>query len=189
MSFAVIAGDHEAKMLWPQDGRSFAVADADDRAGAKSAIAVAEPAGGTAIGTWLDLARQLFATTTAPARHAILLTDGRNEHQQPHELAAAIAACRGLFQCDCRGVGVDWEVEEMRGIATALLGTVDIVADPEDLAADFRAMISSSQSRGLPDVKLRLWAPQGATLESVRQVAPEVLDLTTTGEAVGSPRP
>ena len=105
VSFAVIAGDHEAKLLWPQDGRSFAVADADDRAGAKAAIARAEPAGGTAIGTWLDLARQLFGTTTAPARHAILLTDGRNEHQQPYELQAAIAACRGLFQCDCRGVG------------------------------------------------------------------------------------
>ena len=59
------------------------------------------------------------------------------------------------------GVGVDWEVEELRGIATALLGTVDIVADPEELAADFRAMISSSQSRALPDVKLRLWAPAG----------------------------
>ena len=185
VAFAVIAGDHEAKLLWPQDGRSFAVADADDRASAKAAIARAEPAGGTAIGTWLDLARQLFRTTGASARHAILLTDGRNEHQQPHELAAAVASCRGLFQCDCRGVGVDWEVEEMRGIATALLGTVDIVADPADLAADFRAMISSSQSRALPDVHLRLWAPQGAVIESLRQVAPEVLDLTATGVASG----
>ena len=73
----------------------------------------------------------------------------------------------------------------MRGIATALLGTVDIVADPEELAADFEAMIASSQSRGLPDVKLRLWAPQGATLETLRQVAPEVLDLTATGQASG----
>jgi von Willebrand factor type A C-terminal domain/von Willebrand factor type A domain len=185
VSFAVIAGDHEAKLIWPTDGRSFAVADADDRASAKAAIAATEPAGGTAIGTWLDLARQLFGTTAAPARHAILLTDGRNEHQQPHELAAAIGACRGLFQCDCRGVGVDWEVDELRGIATALLGTVDIVADPQDLAADFQAMISSSQSRALPDVHLRLWAPQGATIESLRQVAPEVLDLTTTGTSSG----
>jgi von Willebrand factor type A C-terminal domain/von Willebrand factor type A domain len=185
VQFAVIAGDHEAKLLWPRDGRSFAVADADDRAAAKAGIGQAEPAGGTAIGTWLDLARQLFASTGATARHAILLTDGRNEHQQPHELQAAITACRGLFQCDCRGVGVDWEVEEMRGIATALLGTVDIVADPEDLAADFEAMISSSQERALPDVKLRLWAPQGATIESLRQVAPEVLDLSATGEASG----
>jgi Mg-chelatase subunit ChlD len=185
VQFAVIAGDHEAKLLWPRDGRSFAVADADDRAAAKEAIGRAEPAGGTAIGTWLDLARQLFGTTAASARHAILLTDGRNEHQQPFELQAAIAACRGLFQCDCRGVGVDWEVEEMRGIATALLGTVDIVADPEDLATDFRAMISSSQQRALPDVKLRLWAPQGASIESLRQVAPEVLDLSATGEPSG----
>jgi hypothetical protein len=185
VSFAIIAGDHEAKLVWPQDGRSFAVADHDDRQAAKAAIGRAEPAGGTAIGTWLDMARQLFATTTASARHAILLTDGRNEHQQPHELAAAVAACRGLFQCDCRGVGVDWEVEEMRGIATALLGTVDIVADPEDLAADFRAMIDSSQSRALPDVRLRVWSPQGAVIESLRQVAPEVLDLTATGTASG----
>jgi hypothetical protein len=185
VSFAVIAGDHEAKLIWPRDGRSFAVADDDDRASAKAAIAATEPAGGTAIGTWLDLARQLFGATAAPARHAILLTDGRNEHQRPHELAAAISACRGLFQCDCRGVGVDWEVEELRGIATALLGTVDIVADPQDLAADFRAMISSSQSRALPDVQLRLWAPQGASIESLRQVAPEVLDLTATGTSSG----
>jgi hypothetical protein len=185
VAFAIVAGDHEARLIWPQDGRAFAVADDDDRLAAKDAIARSEAAGGTAIGTWLDLARQLFHATTAPARHAILLTDGRNEHQQPHELQAAIAACRGLFQCDCRGVGVDWEVDEMRGIATALLGTVDIVADPEDLAADFRAMINSSQSRALPDVHLRLWAPQGAVIESLRQVAPEVLDLTATGTSSG----
>jgi hypothetical protein len=185
IQFAIVAGDHEAKLIWPQDGRSFAVADHDDRLAAKAAIARTEPAGGTAIGTWLDLTRQLFAATTAPSRHAIVLTDGRNEHQAPHELAAAVSACRGLFQADCRGVGVDWEVEELRGIATALLGTVDIVADPANLAADFQAMITSSQSKAMPDVKLRLWAPQGASIESMRQVAPEVLDLTTTGVESG----
>jgi hypothetical protein len=183
--FAVIAGDHEARLIWPQDGRSFAVADHDDRVAAKAAIARVESNGGTAIGTWLDLARQLFSTVQVPARHAILLTDGRNEHQHPQQLAAAIEACRGLFQCDCRGVGVDWAVDEMRSIAATLLGTVDIVADPEGLAADFQAMISSSQSRALPDVKLRLWTPQGAVIESVRQVAPEVLDLTATGTSTG----
>ena len=179
--FAIIAGDHEAKMLWPSGRSAFAVADDDDRAAAREAIARLESAGGTAIGTWLDLARRLFAAVPGKATHAILLTDGRNEHQQPGELAAAVEACRGLFQCDCRGVGVDWEVEELRGIATALLGTVDIVADPGRLAADFQAMIASSQSRALPHVSLRLWSPQGAVLESLRQVSPEVVDLTATG--------
>ena len=163
VEFAIIAGDHEAKLIWPTDGRPFAVADHDDRQNAKAAIARTEPAGGTAIGTWLDLARHLFTQTSAQAKHAILLTDGRNEHQQPYELAGAVSSSRGLFQCDCRGVGVDWEVDELRGIATSLLGTVDIVADPSKLAADFEAMINSSQSKAMPDVKLRLWPRWGPT--------------------------
>jgi hypothetical protein len=35
-----------------------------------------------------------------------------------------------VFRCDCRGVGTDWKVEELRTISTALLGTVDIVPEP-----------------------------------------------------------
>jgi hypothetical protein len=180
VAFAIIAGTEMALQIWPDDGRAFGVASPQERDRARAAIGWLEADGGTAIGTWLDLARQLFEQVPATARHAILLTDGRNEHQQPGELARAVDACRGLFQCDCRGVGVDWEVEELRGIATALLGTVDIVADAADLTADFEAMITSSQARALPDVRLRLWAPQGAVIDSVRQVAPEVLDLTGT---------
>jgi hypothetical protein len=76
-------------------------------------------------------------------------------------------------------------VDELRSISTALLGTVDIVADPAELAADFQAMITSSQSRSLPSVSLRLWAPQGAVVESLRQVAPEVVDLTATATPSG----
>src|SRR5262245_41492307 len=68
VAFAIIAGDHEAKLLWPTDGRSFGHAGLADRAAAKSAIATLEAAGGTAIGTWLDLARRLFANFGAPAR-------------------------------------------------------------------------------------------------------------------------
>jgi von Willebrand factor type A C-terminal domain/von Willebrand factor type A domain len=183
VAFAIIAGTHVARLIWPTDGRAFAVASAADRAAAREAIARLSADGGTAIGTWLDLARQLFGSTMAASRHAILLTDGRNESQQPGEMEVAVESCRGIFQCDCRGVGVDWVVEELRAIATTLLGTVDIVADPKDLTEDFRAMITSSQSRALPDVRLRLWAPQGAVIESVRQVAPEVVDLTASGTA------
>ena len=45
-------------------------------------------------------------------------------------LQDAIRAAQGVFQCDCRGVGADWDVRELRGIATALLGTVDLVPGP-----------------------------------------------------------
>jgi hypothetical protein len=183
VAFAIIAGTHFSRVIWPNDRRGLAIASSNERAGAKQAIAELYADGGTAIGKWLDQARELFGSTGARSRHAILLTDGRNEGQSGAALAHAVEACRGIFQCDCRGVGVDWDVEELRRIATVLLGTVDIVADPADLTEDFRAMITSSQSRALPDVKLRLWSPQGAVIESVRQVAPEVLDLTASGTA------
>ena len=47
----------------------------------------------------------------------------------------------GIFQCDCRGVGADWEVGELRGIATALLGTVDLIPSPTQMADEFEAMM------------------------------------------------
>ena len=45
-------------------------------------------------------------------------------------LEAAVAQCDGVFQCDCRGVGTNWKVDELRLIATRLLGSVDIIPDP-----------------------------------------------------------
>ena len=74
-------------------------------------------------------------------RHGILLTDGRNEHESPEDLKAALDSCAGRFTCDARGVGTDWEVKEVTGIASALLGTADIVADPAALSADFTQMM------------------------------------------------
>src|SRR5437667_374994 len=92
-----------------------------------------------------DGARDVSAIATSPAtlRHAILLTDGRNQHETPEELAGAITASEGYFSCDCRGVGTDWEVSELRKVSTALLGTVDIVPDPAGLAADFESMMQT----------------------------------------------
>jgi von Willebrand factor type A C-terminal domain len=55
---------------------------------------------------------------------------------------------------------------------------VDIVADPEDLADDFAAMMRTSMSKSIADLTLRLWTPAGAHIEFVKQVAPTVEDLT-----------
>ena len=90
----------------------------------------------------------------------------------------AVRGCVGAFTCDCRGVGTDWRVDELRTIASALLGTVDIVARPDDLAADFRALAGTAMAKNVPDLWLRLWTPQGATVRFVKQVAPAVEDLT-----------
>ena len=177
VAFAVIAGTDQAQPVFPHDG-SLAVADAETRQSAKRAVAGLLPRGGTAIGQWLRLAHSMFTRHPASLRHAILLTDGRNEHETPEQLAEAISLCEGVFSCDCRGVGTDWEVAELRRISSALLGTVDIVPDPAGLAADFAAMMETAMGKQVADVSLRVWTPQHATIQFVKQVAPVVEDLT-----------
>ncbi|MFF0474288.1 VWA domain-containing protein [Streptomyces sp. NPDC004284] len=175
--FAVVAGTHVAKEVYPGNG-GLAVADARTRAEAKEALRRLSAGGGTAIGTWLRLADRLLSSAELTIRHGILLTDGRNEHESPEELRAALDACAGRFTCDARGVGTDWEVKEVTGIASALLGTADIVADPAGLAADFTVMMEHAMGKGVADVALRLWTPVGAEIMFVKQVAPAVEDLT-----------
>ncbi len=110
-------------------------------------------------------------------RHAILLTDGENR-EGPTKLDAAIRKATGVFQCDCRGAGTDWQVEEIRRIAQALLGTVDIIPEPDQMQAQFQEIMRTSMSRGVADAQLRVWTPQGAQVLFVRQVSPTVEDLT-----------
>jgi VWA domain-containing protein len=52
------------------------------------------------------------------------------------------------------------------------------VADPSGLAEDFRRMTAAAMSKAVADVMLRLWTPQGASIKFVKQVAPQVADLT-----------
>ena len=148
------------------------------RAAAARAVDGLRPSGGTAIGTWLAYVRGVVGQHPGALTHAILLTDGKDEHETPEELGEEIGLSEGEFTCDCRGVGTDWQVEELRAISSALLGTVDIVADPADLAADFAAMMRASMGKTIPELTLRLWTPVGARVVFVKQVAPTVEDLT-----------
>ncbi|MFD4835175.1 VWA domain-containing protein [Streptomyces uncialis] len=175
--FAVVAGTHVAKEVYP-GGQGLAVASATTRGQAKEALRGLTSGGGTAIGTWLRLADHLLASADVTIRHGILLTDGRNEHETPEALRSALDACAGRFTCDARGVGTDWEVKEVTAIASALLGTADIVADPSGLAADFTGMMEAAMGKEIADVGLRLWTPMGAEVKFVKQVAPKVEELT-----------
>ena len=73
-------------------------------------------------------------------------------------------------------------------VASALLGTVDIVARPDDLAADFRALTGAAMAKNVAELWLRLWTPQGATVRFLKQVAPAVEDLTDRRVEAGRQR-
>ncbi|MCP9954441.1 MULTISPECIES: vWA domain-containing protein [Actinomadura] len=176
VEFAVVSGSNTATMVYPRQP-GLVPANPQTRDEAKHALARLRAAGGTAIGSWLRLADELFGDRGG-IRHAILLTDGKNQHETPEELDAVLFRCGGRFVCDCRGVGTDWEVAELRKVASALLGSVDIVADPAGLVADFRAMTEAAMGKSVADVALRVWTPQTARLRFVKQVLPSVEDLT-----------
>lgn len=175
--FALVAGNHTTTMVYPAR-QELATATPRSRAAAKEAVRGLTAEGGTRMGRWVEQAAALFSRTEAELKHAILLTDGENNDPYP-EFARVLAAHEGEFVCDCRGVGTDWDVGELREVASALLGSVGIVTDPAELADDFRTMTRSAMGKTVADVELRLWTPRGADVVSVRQVSPTVEDVTS----------
>ncbi|GAA0403019.1 VWA domain-containing protein [Acrocarpospora corrugata] len=179
--FAIVAGTHEAEIVFP-DRAVLTPATPQSRRAAKEAVARLVAGGGTSMGRWLRCAADLFSeyqrAHPGAIKHAILLTDGKNEYERAPEFAANLSYCTGKFVCDCRGVGVDWVVAELRQIASTLLGSVMDIRRPEDLEADFRAMTQAAMGKTVADVALRLWTPRAATLNLVKQVSPTLEDLT-----------
>lgn len=174
--FAIIAGVSTAQQLFPDPGQ-LAVSSPQSRSDALRAIDRLQASGGTAMGAWLLLAAQLFEQRPGDIKHCILLTDGDNGERYGY-LESVLQQIAGRFICECRGVGTNWKVSELRKIATAMLGTVDIIARPEGLTAAFEQMITGAMGKTSADVQLKVWTPVNASVRFVKQVEPQVLDLT-----------
>ncbi len=137
--------------------------------------------GGTEMSKALAETRKAFASRPGAACHAYFLTDGKNEGEERRVLEREVDACKGAFQCDCRGVGTDWVPDEIRLISNGLLGTSGAVADPANLEADFMRSLGDALSRNSGEVRLDLWKPGTARLVTLRQMQPENVDVTTLG--------
>jgi hypothetical protein len=177
VAFAVVSGRNDADMVYPPRP-ALVPANPQTRAEAKAAVDRLAAAGGTAIGRWLALTNVLFAGHPAEVKHAIMLTDGRNQHETPEQLAAVLRDCEGRFVCDARGVGTDWVANELLTIASALLGTADGLPDAAELVPDFRKMTEAAMGKAVAEVALRVWTPAGSTVRFVKQAFPFVEDLT-----------
>jgi von Willebrand factor type A C-terminal domain/von Willebrand factor type A domain len=176
--FAIVAGRGRADMVYPSSVQ-LVPANAQTREQAKSAVNRLNGSGGTAMGTWLTLANHLFARSTAEVKHAIMLTDGENQHETAEQLAMVLQACQGRFVCDTRGVGEGWKGTELLKIASALLGSADALEEPNQLVADFKAMTEKAMGKSIAEVNLRLWTPAGSNVRFVKQAWPHMEDLTS----------
>lgn len=182
--FAVVSGTNQARIVYPTQV-GLARSDASTRLEAKQAVGGVQAKGGTAIGSWLLATARLIEEAPGALAHCTLLTDGKNESETDSQLQDAIDYCEGLFQCDARGLGTDWEVDELRRVASALLGTVDIVPDPDELEEEFRMLTQQAMEREAR-AALRMWTPKGSQIEFVRQVSPTLEDLTGKASAVNA---
>lgn len=178
-SFFIVVGSTYAQLVAP-----VLPATASNKQSAIAAIRGITANGGTLISTWLTAALTQFQTMPTAIRQALLLTDGINDSSDEEALETTLKQCEGVFQCDCRGVGTDWRVAQLRRIADKLLGTTDIIPDASGLEADFQTILQTAMGKTVSDVNLRLWTPQGAKVLFCKQVSPEIVDLTKRAKSV-----
>jgi Mg-chelatase subunit ChlD len=177
--FAVVGGTDRARMIYPARS-TLTVANARTRAAAGEAIRKLGTGGGlTAIGPWLDLARELLAPHYDRVRHVTLLTDGRNTHQHrtPRTLEQVLADCHGVFTCDTRGIGADWDPEELRRIADRLQGTNDSIPDLGDLERELTDVVRGASRRKVAGAALRVRCTPHVSVSLLEQFSPSIADL------------
>ena len=160
--FAVVRGAESAEVVYPRQAGLVRASPKTKRAAAR-VIRTLQPVGGTAIGRWLALTRDLMALRPGAIHHAILVTDGKDEDETELDLDAAIATCEGRFQCDCRGVGTDWVVSELRKVSSSLLGSIDIIPRPDLMEQEFRRMVEGAMDRKVEaSMRVGFPAPPGS---------------------------
>jgi hypothetical protein len=187
VAFAVVAGNERARLVYPESG--LVAASDETRAAAAAAVARLRASGGTAIGRWLTMAEELFSRRDGVVRHAILLTDGKNQHETPEELDRALEACRDRFRCDCRATGEGggeqgWSGAELLRISQALAGTVQNIEAHADLPANFGRAAAVAMEHAVADLRLRVRLAEGSEVRFLKQVHPTINDLTARGVEV-----
>lgn len=163
------------------------LATAANKAAALKILAEMSDNGGTYFSRWLKTAREQFAAVGAAINILTFLTDGKNEGEKGNELASELKVCVGKFEVECRGVGSDYKPEELRQIQSALGGSVDGSQDPAELIASFKEVVERTKGLSRSNVMLQIWTPVGAKITSIKQMTPQLLDLT--GKVQPGPNP
>lgn len=151
---------------------------------AHRAVQALQAGGSTAMSKGLALALREVQRCDASIASVYFQTDGDNGMNDNDALAQVLEQCKGVFQCDCRGIGTDWRPAELRLIAAALLGTADAVVDPAGLDEDLQAFLERTMHKGIGGATLRLWSPKVVKLKLAKQMSPDILDLLPLAKRV-----
>jgi len=182
--FFVILGNNDAHVLVPLQKATKANKDS-----AVSWVKSQTASGGTYFGIWLASATEIFRQRAQAIKVLVFLTDGENDDTDSNtKLPQTLSAANGLYQVECRGVGSKYKPDQLRTIVGALGGSVDGMQDASALASDFAAIVEKTKGLAVSNVQLQLWTPVGAKVKMVKQVAPQILDLTPKLTPGSNPR-
>ena len=171
--FGIVTFNSDARVLVPLQRST-----AQSRASASHLIQQLTANGGTEFSKALLAARTEFLKHPEAIACARLLTDGENNKDDTRKwLKSAVTQCQGVFQCDARGVDTDWHPDDLKFIASSLLGNADAVTNANKLADDFQDFLNRSFAKSVGGASLRLWSPKTSKLVMVKQVSPEINDL------------
>lgn len=151
---------------------------------AHNAVKRLSAGGGTEMSKALFTVLEMISSLRDTMVHAQFVTDGQNEASDRKELERAITQCEGRLQCDCWGIGTDWEPKELKNISNRLLGTADAVPDPQRLEENFRVALKRTMSKGIGDVRLRIQTPKSVKIVTIKQVSPEIVDLSKLAKKI-----
>ena len=188
VAFAVVAGTHVAKEVYPGNGR-LAVADADHPRAGQAGAAQAER-GRRHRDRHLAAARRPAAVhggRADPARHPA--------HRRPQRARVAARTCGPRSTPAPDGSPVTRAASAPTGRSRRSPGSPPRCSAPPTSspirrasAADFTQMMETAMGKEVADVALRLWTPVGAEIRFVKQVAPTVEELTGPAHRGGPAR-
>ncbi|MER5493046.1 VWA domain-containing protein [Streptomyces sp. NPDC002490] len=169
--FAVVRGDGDATVVYPDTGGT-ARADDRSRRAAERAVRRLVAGGTTCIGAWLDLSRRLLAEQDAPIGHVLLLTDGKNQDGDRMPLAEVLEGCAGRFVCDAWGIGDGWDGRELLRITSRLHGSASAVREEASLPAAYEELMDRLLAKTVPRLDVLVTPMTGTVVRYLKQVHP-----------------
>ncbi|MHB2020577.1 MAG: VWA domain-containing protein, partial [Candidatus Xenobia bacterium] len=151
---------------------------------ARSAVSRIMANGTTEMSAGLTSALTEFRKRPGADGTCIFLTDGQNNNTDNPVLERVLQnwgrmqQSGQVFQTQCRGIGTDWKVDQLRTIADATMGGPPTpIFDAAHLEEDFKSCLQTAMSTALSDVRVKLWIPQNVTVLEFKQITPNLLKL------------
>lgn len=177
--FAIIAFSNSAKVI-----ASLNPATMQNKDLAQNAIQKLIAFGGTTMSNAMIETFNVIRDLKDTMINVQFVTDGKNGKSDHNALEEALEVCEGRFQCNCWGIGIDWDPKELKYIANKLLGVADAVPNPNQLGKTFKTALVSAISKEIGNVKLRLQIPKSVKVVTLKQVNPEIVDLKTLAKMI-----